>query len=502
MRQCQAPANARLPNNCGARPPRGDLMSVVVIVASRDVGLASSDVYALFGSGVSTSWLFNASCDAVRTGEPVALTLPIDASGGRPVEILGRIRACRPGHSIEIVHDQPWTGRLSVRMASTGRQSTRVTISAHLDQRGLQWVMKHRGWPSPPERDAHVHRLGLMMSKTGPAATYSVACEYLAQLAVDEINSEGGLNGKPVELVVADDATDTGRAAVEARYLVTMGCQVVIASVTSASFRASRRAIGSSGIPLIHPHVNEGGGSGGTVLRWGERPLHQVRAAANHVSSSAGGNRWFLVGNTYSWPTGALVAGRQAIIESGGQVAATRRLPLGTQDFSRIVDDVAASGADCVLSCLVGSDEVAFERQMYERGLRARTQTLSLTLDEATLERIGAQAAEGLWVALGYFQGLDNPENAALTASYRQRFGVHSPPISMFSESVYEAIVLYGSAVRSVNDASDRDGVIDYLMRAQSRLPRGDIRIFGPESLRQRMHVARASAGRLSVISG
>ena len=49
-----------------------------------------------------------------------------------------------------------------------------------------------------------MHRLGLLTSKSGPGAVFAMACDYLARLAVEEINAEGGLCGQPVELVVRD----------------------------------------------------------------------------------------------------------------------------------------------------------------------------------------------------------------------------------------------------------------------------------------------------------
>jgi urea transport system substrate-binding protein len=50
----------------------------------------------------------------------------------------------------------------------------------------------------------------------------------------------------------------------------------------------------------------------------------------------------------------------------------------------------------------VGADEVAFERQWLAIGLRPRRRTMSLALDQSTLERIGDRAAAGLWTAFGY----------------------------------------------------------------------------------------------------
>ncbi|MGW4336402.1 substrate-binding protein [Rhodococcus koreensis] len=474
-------------------------MADVALAARHEVPMSAHDLFDLFGAQAGASWLFDARCDAVIPGAPVTLSVPVGPDGGDPIDLLGRISRCIPGRLIEIVHDQPWQGVLTIKLTAVDAGTTRVTVMANLDERGLAWIMRRRGWPHDLPEDHSVHRVGLLTSNSGPGAVYTVACEHLAQLAVDEINTEGGLEGRRVELVVGDDATDPGRAALEARHLVAAGCRVIVASVTSASFEAARRAVGKTGIPLIHPHVNEGGGGGDQVVRWGERPIDQVRAVAHTVMRSAAGRRWYLVGNNYSWAHGAHRAATQAIDEAGGVVVASAQVPLGTGDFTAVLEDVERSGADCVLSCLIGSDEVAFERQVSEAGLRSRWETVSLALDESSRERIGNEAARGIWAVFGYFQDLDTPENNEFLQRYRNRFGRWAPPVSSFSESMYEAFLLYAAAVRSSGlDTS----VTQHLYTAHARMPRGLVSSYGPEALRQHLYVARSGTDGFRLITG
>lgn len=474
-------------------------MAGVTLAAREDVALAASDLYALFGAREGASWLFDASCDSVAPGAPVTLTVPAGPDGSEPMPILGRITRCIPGRLIEIAHDQPWQGLIRIKLTPIGPFNTRVTISAELDESGLSWIMRRRGWPDQTPKDPSVHRIGLITSKTGPAAVYTVACEYLARLAVAEMNEEGGLAGRRVELIVADDATDPRRAASEARHLVALGCRAIIASVTSASFESIRLAVTAARLPLIHPHVNEGGGDR-HVFRWGERPLDQVRAVASRAMANASGRRWYLVGNTYSWAYGAHRQGTQAIVEAGGTVAGRQRVPLGTTDFSSLLEDVQRTGADCVLSALVGADEVAFERQVSDLGLRNSWQTLSLAIEESTLERIGPDSS-GIWAAMGYFQSLDTAENTDLLARYRASAGTWAPPISTYSESMYEAFVLYAAAVRN-SPKDDNAEVVRQLQNARARLPRGQVASHGADSLTQDLYVARSDGGSFQVVTG
>lgn len=475
-------------------------MADLVLTESHEVPLSSSEVFGLFGTPTGTSWLFDAHCDSLESGSPITLVLPQGCLGQEPLCVLGRIARVVPGKSIQIVHDQPWKGVLKVLIHPNPAGGCSVRVTANVDERGLAWVMQRRGWPVRPEEGESVHRIGLLTSKTGPAAVYAVASEYMAELAVEEINAEGGLDGKNVELVVADDGTHASQAAVEGRRLLMAGCRAVIAGTTSSSFAAVEGMLTDAGRPVIHAVMNEGGQDSEYVLRWGERPLNQVRAAASAVMRSAGGKRWYMIGNDYQWPHGAHRAGQRALAEVGAQVVGNQFVPIGTNDFTLVLEEIERSGADCVLSTLIGADEVAFERQTWAVGLRSQWETLSLVMEESTRERIGDDAARGIWATSGYFQGLQTAENQALLRRYRDRYGKWAPPLSSLTESVYEALLLYAAAVRC--GSSDPSSVCRALREIGGRMPRGHVASLGPNILRQDLYLARAVDGGLEIVNG
>ena len=76
-------------------------------------------------------------------------------------------------------------------------------------------------------------KVGMSGPLTGAAAIYGEAVRNSAQLAVDEINADGGVNGYDLELIATDDAHDTKK--VEANYvnMLDHGMQVSLGCVTS-----------------------------------------------------------------------------------------------------------------------------------------------------------------------------------------------------------------------------------------------------------------------------
>jgi urea transport system substrate-binding protein len=470
-------------------------LGTVALAARESYSASPEQLFALFGSPAAAGWLFGAQCDILAPGAVVTIMLPLGTGAGDgQVQILGRVARLIPNQLIAIWHDQPWRGTLRITFDRLPDGQTRVTVFAELDEEGLGWLMRRRGWPAAAGRNEKAHRIGLLTSKSGPGAVFAVACENLARMAVEELNADGGLCGRPVELMVADDATDPELGAAEARRLIASGCRAVVASVTSATFRAVQRDNAAAGVPLIHPVLNEGGGGPGHVLRWGERPADQLGAAAAPFMKAAGVRDWFLIGNDYSWSHGAHAAARTILAAAGGRITGEQYVPLGTQDFAPVIERIERARADCVLSTLVGADEVAFERQSWQAGLRSKSRTLSLVLDESTRERIGDAAARGVWTAFGYFQQFDTGSNASFLARYRAAYGTWAPPVSSLSEAVYETAQLYAGAVRATRDG-DPAAVARALHHHRADMPRGEVALNGPHSIRQAIHVAEATTG-------
>ncbi|QII00256.1 ABC transporter substrate-binding protein [Rhodococcoides fascians A21d2] len=397
-------------------------------------------------------------CTRMVVGAPVSVALPVGVDGGAaaPITLLGHIAAVRAGRSVTIVHHQPWRGRLTLRFHPDGL-GTRLVLESSLDQDGVAWLAHKRGYGPPVELRPDRHRIGLLVSKSGSAAVFAQATETLAQLAVDDINASGGIDGVPMELLIGDDASDSLAGVTATRRLLRSGCRIIFACVTSATFNAAATAVQGSDVLLVHSVLNEGGRPSPSVVRLGERPLAQTRAGVPALMATTGSRTWFFVGHRYSWSYGAHWAARRVVAENRGSVLGDTYIPLGTTDFSAAIDAIESSGAELILSSLVGHDEVLFEQQCFDAGLRARTRTLALVLDEATQQMIGDSAADGLWAAFSYFQGTAEMHQDLETRYKELRVGP-MPPISSLSETTYEAITLYGQILTETSsDIGKRD---------------------------------------------
>jgi urea transport system substrate-binding protein len=476
----------------------GCLMAVLTLTAHDHVDAPPPVTFGLFGAGAGAGWIFDALCDRVVPGAAVTLRAPFDGPSAGPVEILGRIGAVRPPSRIEIVHTQPWRGRIVLRFAAHAG-GTRVSLQAELDSDGLEWLMRRRGHRLREQATGNP-RLGLLTSKSGPGSLFAAATDNMAALAVAEVNAEGGVAGRPIELVVGDDATDPAVGVSEARRLVRLGCRTILVATTSATFVRVSAALADAEVLVVQPVMNEGGVDGRLRVQLGERPADQVAQAARPMMRAAGGRRWFLAGNDYCWPRSTHAAAKEILPQLGGLLMGERYAAIGTADFAPIVEAIARSGADVVLSTFVGADAAAFQRQVHELGLHERCLTLAPALDESTLGRIGSPAAAGVHTISGYLETLDTEGNTGLLARYRAAYGRWAPPLSSLTEPVFESVHIWWRAVRRAGTDEPR-AVADAMRAGRYELPRGTVVLDGTDRVSQRLYLSEAVGTELRVKS-
>ncbi len=473
-------------------------MGGLVLRAEEWTDAPPAAAFSLFGAGQGAGWVFDALCDRVAAGSAVSMRAPIAGSAGDGVDIIGRITAVRTGREIEIVHDQPWRGRITLRFIPE-RAGTKVRLFAELDESGLEWLMHRRGFPTARGHSRNP-RLGLLTTKSGPGSLFAAAVDNLASLAIDEINAEGGVRGRPVELLVGDDATNPATGVAEARRLVDAGCKTIMVTTTSATFAAVARALAGVDVLVVQTLMNEGGGRGPLCLQLGERHEEQLAAGAKPLMRIAGGRRWFLAGNDYCWPRSTHAAARRILPRAGARLVGERLAEFGTGDYTPLIEEIRRSGADIVLSTFVGADSAAFERQCHAMGLRDQCVTLAPAMDESTLLRIGEAASTGLFSVSGYIERLPTDSNARLLARYRTAFGRWAPPMSSLSESVFEALQVWWYAVRRVG-ANDPKRIAQAMHPGVFELPRGTVRLDENGHVDQQIYLTEASGTALELAS-
>ena len=334
-------------------------------------------------------------------------------------------------------------------------------------------------------------RIGILFSNSGPAGIFGPPTANIAELIEEDINAAGGINGRPVETYLADDATDpaVGRQAME-QLIDSDNVDVVLGTHSSATRQAAKPLAEDANVLYIYAALYEGGECSSVMFNTGEVPSQQLAPVIPWMMEQTGGQTWFLLGNDYVWPRRSFELARQYIEGAGGEVVGEEYVPLGTQDFSSVAQTIAGSGADLIFPALVGGDAIAFETQAVDFGIgQDAIPRLANIYEENVLGAMGPAVTAGMRVTMGYFKEADNALNTVFVSRYYERFGDDAPPHATFSSHIYDAALLYAAAANAAG-TTDTAAVAAAMEGLSLTTPTGDISITGSRHLAQPIYVA------------
>jgi branched-chain amino acid transport system substrate-binding protein len=103
-----------------------------------------------------------------------------------------------------------------------------------------------------PSFAAEPIKIGAFFALSGPAANIGTPTKLVAQMAVDKINKEGGINGRPIELIVGDTESDPAKAAVIAKkFIFNDKVAAIIGPTSTAEGMSVKKIVEEAGVPIF-----------------------------------------------------------------------------------------------------------------------------------------------------------------------------------------------------------------------------------------------------------
>ncbi len=284
-------------------------------------------------------------------------------------------------------------------------------------------------------------KVGSLNSLSGTMAISEVTVRDSIKLAVDEINAKGGVLGKQIQIVGEDGASDPAVFAQKAEKLIKDDCvAAVFGGWTSSSRKAMLPVFESNNSLLYYPVQYEGLESSKNIFYTGATTNQQIVPALDFLKEK-GITSLYLVGSDYVFPQTANRIIKAYAAANGIEIKGEDYTPLGSTDFSTIVNKVRASNAGAVFNTLNGDSNVAFFKEYTNAGLTAQKMpVVSVSIAEEEVKGIGAQNIEGQLTAWNYYETLDNPVNKAFVKAFKDKYGqdrVTSDPMEAAYVSVY-----------------------------------------------------------------
>jgi len=249
------------------------------------------------------------------------------------------------------------------------------------------------------------------------------------ELAVDEINAAGGVNGRKIELISRDDNANPGDAVRVAEELVSRekvdiltGTFLSNTGMAVADFAKQKKFFFLAGEPLTDKLTWQGGNAYTVRLRPG---TYMQAAMLVPEAAKLKKKRWAVVYPNYEYGQSAVAAFKTLLKAAQPDVefVAEQATPLGKVDAGSVVQALADAKPDAIFNVLFGADLSKFVREGNTRGLFKDREVVSvLTGEPEYMDPLKDEAPNG-WIVTGYpWYGITTPEHKKFEQAYQAKF--------------------------------------------------------------------------------
>jgi ABC-type branched-subunit amino acid transport system substrate-binding protein len=292
--------------------------------------------------------------------------------------------------------------------------------------------------------------VGLVSPQGGALATMGVDAIRGWQIAADEVNARGGVDGHKVKLVLRDTNNTPDMTIRQARAAVTKdGAHYLGAILTSgetgalAPQLASMRAVNL--VSISKDDVVTGESCSPNMYRTTSSGSMDIEAAAS-VLAKLPAKKWATQTIDTVYGHSATKTFAEYARKAGKQVVSSQYSPIGTTEFGSNISKILDSGADGLFVIESGADGVAFVKQASQFKLFDKVKSVlsDSTLFDPSFKAMGDPIV-GWYSKVTYAPTLDNPMNKAFVAAWKKKYG--SEPWYVPAESYIAAQFLF-DAVR------------------------------------------------------
>ncbi|WP_290779146.1 urea ABC transporter substrate-binding protein [Hoeflea sp.] len=270
-------------------------------------------------------------------------------------------------------------------------------------------------------------KVGVLHSLSGTMAISETTLKDTVLMLIEQQNAKGGVLGKKLEAVVVDPASDWPLFAEKARELLTVDkVDVMFGCWTSVSRKSVLPVIEELNGLLFYPVQYEGEESSKNVFYTGAAPNQQAIPATDYFLEELGVEKFALLGTDYVYPRTTNKILEQYLKDKGipAEDIFVNYTPFGHSDWSKIVGDVVALGADGkkvgVISTINGDANIGFYKELAAAGISADDiPVVAFSVGEEELSGLDTTNLVGHLAAWNYFQSADVPVNAEFIEEWK-----------------------------------------------------------------------------------
>jgi branched-chain amino acid transport system substrate-binding protein len=285
------------------------------------------------------------------------------------------------------------------------------------------------GMPAIARAQGDTIKIGHLTPRTGflgPLGDYAVMG---IQLAAEEINAAGGVNGRKVELVLEDSVNPQTASAKAERLVERDKVAMIVGEISSASGLAIGQVAKRTKTVFINTGCNSDALRGSDCNQYmfhieGANSMY-VQAVAQYLlkENLVKGKKWYSLTADYAFGHDLLKVAKMFMEKNGGQFAADELVPTDVSDFSPFLLKIRQARPDIVISNLAGNQITNFLKQYSEYGLPFPV--VGFAFDTAVAWGLGKGNFSGVW-PLVWHHLVDTPTSKKYIEAFTRKYS--KPP--------------------------------------------------------------------------
>lgn len=305
--------------------------------------------------------------------------------------------------------------------------------------------------------------LGYTATMTGDFASYGLEMREGVDLAVEEINADGGIEGSQISIESADDEGKPGNGP-------TIAQQFCDDSSISAVLGYSFSSVALAAVPVYQqcqlavigsavtsPELS---GASPYFFRNVFTDAYQGAAAATFVAEEEGVNSIAILYQQDDYGQGVAGAFQQAFEETGGTVTSSQAYQLGTNNFGTLLNKATSDNPDALFigGFYTESAKIANQAQAADMDLTLYAADGSLS---PQLLEIGGDAVEGMTLYAAFDPSAEGEAASAFSDAFREKYGKEP---SSWAALAYDAVYAVKEAA-AASGGTSREEIADGLTR-------------------------------------
>ena len=308
-----------------------------------------------------------------------------------------------------------------------------------------------------PKAGGDTIKIGFLGAMTGDVAMFGKPNLEGMRMAAEEVNAAGGVLGKKIEIVEADNRGDKQEgASVTQKFISRDNVVAIVGDPTTGITKVAAPIAQKGQVVLI-----SAGATGPGVVETGDFIFRNtlldsvaIPACIDYFAKDLGYKKVAVItsdNNDYS--VGLSQTFRDAAKGKGIEIVADEKVKDGDKDFSAQVTNIKAKKPDVIFFSGYYTEGALIMKEARKQGIKANMFGGD-GLFSPEFIKLGGEAAEGSMAALGFSPEQASPETARFIEAFKKKFNGQMP--GLFDAQGYDGLMMLVDAMKRANSADPK----------------------------------------------